>query len=88
MIKKGDIFCCKSENATFIVGNFYEIKWTVKNAVSIYAIPYNTDINDDKKLYPYKYFRTNLQIGTEWFYNYFMTPAEWRDKQINSILDD
>ena len=87
MIKKGDIFCCKSENATFIVGNFYEIRWKGKSAVAIYSIPYDTNTNDDDKLlYPYKYFKLAGEIKAELFYDYFMTHAEWRENQINSIL--
>lgn len=80
MIKAGDkVVCIKSTNLNnhenFIKGNIYEIY-----QANIYQANI-TDVHIYIKPGGVKFFINN-------FDKYFITLAEWREQQINSILDE
>jgi hypothetical protein len=90
MINKGDtVFCIKSFSITgqkFYKGKSYEIDCYYENYEIIQVYILGEIFNKSGGGY---WFRLNGKIvHNNKFSDYFMTMAEWRDKQINSILDD
>ena len=92
MIKEGNLVVCKKYykdnkyyEKPFLPGVAYEVRNVHYNIVSIYNFKDGTD----GVISQYSFFKQNKDYGIyPYFYEYFMTPAEWRDYQINKILED
>jgi hypothetical protein len=88
-MNKGDkVICIKDfdvSNQKFIKGKVYQIKRIDKYSCYIAGEIYINDRNFGYRLFYFKYERKSWH---KMFSEYFITLAEWRDKQINLILDE
>jgi hypothetical protein len=93
MIKKGDkVFCIKEQEYIFydgnrythLRGNIYEVL-NIRVSDKILFIQTQENYNDINGLW-FSLDDNNHYRKT--FSDYFITLAEWRDKQIDSILED
>lgn len=96
MIKVGDkVVCIKdysykhSDTLTnsYKSGKLYEILKIYENINGVYI---SADLSSEEYHYVGVWFsmKSNKYTDFDDFDDYFLTIAEWRDKQINSILDD
>ena len=79
MIKKGDkVVCIKdyiTETKSSEIGNIYSVD---------YISDFSTIVLINSCVF---YIRNKISDNDLYFYDYFATLAEWREKQIKSILD-
>ena len=70
---------------SYKIGKRYEITKIEDGMIYILA-----DLNREENYFIGVWFRTSDDklFGFDVFYDYFITLAEWREQQINSILDD
>jgi hypothetical protein len=71
---------CIKPHTTLIEGNVYDGKVNVSLKANFFDIPIDGDIYDTFYFIP--------SINRRYDKDFFMTLAEWRDKQINEILND
>jgi hypothetical protein len=86
MIKEGDILISKktSENLDY----FPLINGEICKVIKVYGTnTIHANFNIQKKD-GYKFLLHNDKQGSLYIWNWFYTKAEWRDKQIDSILND
>jgi hypothetical protein len=91
MIKTGDKVVCIKD-----MSNIQHLNYTLHEIYSVSLIKhriryeynsyYSIRIEDESKIG--WYFESIDLNNLLYFYDYFMTLAEWREKQINSILED
>jgi hypothetical protein len=86
MIKGDKVVCIKDlilNEQTFIKGKMYQLNHLYETSCYVAGENYFSDIN-----YGYTfYFKSSLKSYDKCFSEYFITLSEWREKQINSILD-
>jgi hypothetical protein len=71
---------------SFKYGNEYEIKTIENGGKSVYI---KSDTNFEAKTMDGLRFMFGESVGeSKNFFDYFVTLAEWRDKQIDKILND
>jgi hypothetical protein len=97
MIKEGDKVICKKDHSfkqgkfiwSFTSGKEYEIK-TLENKHPIYHYVYiKSDINFESYNHNGLRFALYEEIRqTKLFSDYFLTLAEWRQQQIDKILEE
>ena len=90
MIKKGDKIVCITDtsNIQFFKYMLHEIYFVTKirEKITDKGHYYRIAVEDIEK--NAWYFETIRLENSLYFYDYFMTLAEWRDKQINSIFEN
>jgi N-acetyl-gamma-glutamylphosphate reductase len=85
MIKEGDILIAKKTSETLDY-----IPLVKEEICKVIGVGKSNDFCDYRiqKKDGYKFFLHSEKEGSLYIFNWFYTMAEWRDKQINSILDD
>ena len=96
-IKQGDKVVCIKEhihyrtNGTSIplthkIGNFYDVKAYDPSDETLYISAEEYYSDDEHGLW--FNLKSSANNDRDYFYNYFITLAEWRDRQIDSIFED